>query len=410
MKNTFIQGKAPSERLPDDYSSLPHASLLFIIALATTTLLSQYGTPSAFFGWLIATLAIWIAYRLTTSSGARLILGILLISICLIQILFNRDGQIYVLLVVTVDVLFPFSERLTIGTVLGEIIVFAIYRFYTNSSTNSVLRTAQSLSDLVPVMTIPLLVAIILLFYVHTVHELVAKTKKLAQQTLVIESMTLSQERARMASDMHDSLGQYLSAIHLHEEAIRQMTDKKDIRIQRQFDSLEQITEEALGQIRQRARALNPAAFGDELTKESIHAFAESFKSTGLRVSAEVNGNLTYLPIVVKTLLYRALQETLTNVVRHAKATKAKIEINVSADIVTLIVSDNGIGLKSTNSVPTGHDASHSNNKKEVNELLGKGYGLSSLSTRICAMKGRLILMQDAEMHGAKIVVELPLN
>lgn len=362
----------------------------------TTLAYSAYGSPLLFFGFIALTLGAWFAYRLMSTRNQGLVAGWLLIAICAAQIVFNQDGQIYLLLVVTVDVLFVCVQRFSWIAVGVELLGFLIYRAESHFMMSQTVSSAvvSSLLD----MAIPVLVAVALLLYGRAIRQLTTQNMRLRRQSIAIENLALSRERARMASEMHDSIGQYLSAIHLQEQGAERCADPENTKLTKHLDAIEATSREALQQVRQEARALDPSAFGEQLTNASVHALADSFKSTSLNVEAAVKGDISRLSTIEKTILYRALQETLTNVVRHAKATCARIEVNVSANTVSLVVSDDGVGMRPSD---------ESNCDKNAQ---GMGYGLSSLSKRLVAVGGRLTIGADSTLGGSKVSVVIPID
>ncbi|MDF7640903.1 sensor histidine kinase [Bifidobacterium sp. ESL0784] len=375
---------------------IPYSVALFIVAFVTTLVYSAYGSPLLFFGFIGLTLGVWCAYRLVSTRSAGLAIGWLLIAICTAQIVFNQDGQIYLLLVVTVDVLFACAQCYSWIAVGIELLGFLVYRAVSHFMVPQLVSSAvvSSLLD----MAIPILVAVALLLYGRAIRQLTVQNVKLERQSVVIENLALSRERARMASEMHDSIGQHLSAIHLQEQGAKRCADPENAKLAKHLDAIETTSREALQQVRQEARALDPSAFGEQLTNASVRALADSFTSTSLNVEAAVKGDISQLPTVEKTVLYRALQETLTNVVRHAKATRARIEVTVSVNVVSLVVSDNGIGMGPVD------DTNQDRNAQSL------GYGLSSLSKRLSANGGSLTIGRDRTLGGAKVSAIIPID
>ncbi|WEV68343.1 sensor histidine kinase [Bifidobacterium sp. ESL0769] len=375
---------------------IPYSVVLFVVAFVTTLVYSAYGSPLLFFGFIVLTLGLWCAYRMVPTRTLGLVIGWLLIAICAAQIVFNQDGQIYLLLVVTVDVLFTCAHRYSWIAVSLELLGFLIYRavshFKVPQPVSSIV--VSSLLD----MAIPILLAVALLLYGRAIRQLTEQNVKLERQSIVIEDLALSRERARMASEMHDSIGQYLSAIHLQEQGAKRCADLKNTKLVKHLDAIETTSREALQQVRQEARALDPSAFGEQLTNASVQALADSFTSTSLNVEANIKGDISQLPTVEKTILYRALQETLTNVVRHAKATRACIEVTVSANMVSLVVADDGMGMEPVD------DTNRDKNAQ------GSGYGLSSLSKRLSAIGGTLTIGRDHNLGGSKVSVVIPID
>lgn len=236
-----------------------------------------------------------------------------------------------------------------------------------------------------------------ILFMVYTVQseKLQRANEQLQDNIQQIESLTLSRERARMASEMHDSIGQQLTAIHYaHESAANattaatSLTEAERAAISKPIARADEIAEDALSEVRQMARALDPAAFGQTLTNESIDAMARSFGQAGLEMQTDITGEVGLLGSDEQTLLFRALQETLTNAVRHAHATKVRLTIAVGGHETTLRVEDDGPGIDAD-------DIDH-------------GFGLASLRQRMEQIGGNLKLGESQSLGGASITVTIP--
>lgn len=376
------------ERKP---GSLPYVGLVEVASFCCSFLWSKYGNPLNFFLFQTVMVSAWLGYRLIRRRIPALICGGLLIAVCLAATLFDNPPQMFLTTIVTVDVLFAFPEIWTWVAVGGEIGVYILHMAWRGE------WRRDSWGDTVLNLALIVFFAVAFLFYARASRLLIEKNRQLARQSLTIESLALAKERAEMASQMHDSIGQYLSAMHMELEAA-QRTLHKGSSIDRALTHVikaEDIDKKALAQVRQQARALNPAAFGGELTKESIVGLADSFESTGLHVTATVNGSLEGLSSQNKVLIYRALQETLTNVVRHAHASSASIVIDLAPRTLRLCVTDDGVGpgKGSGRFVP--------------------GFGLSSLEQRVKDLGGFLQVgpAETAESsRGTRVILSLPLT
>lgn len=392
---------------------IPHSATMFVVALVTVLLLSGYGSPVALFGWIAVTLVAWASYRFVPSQRVGLACGILLIAVVAAQLFYNPNAQIYLLIIASVDVLFAYPEIVSWIVVAVELLGYAAYRLAVVPHLHTTVTPTDTLDGLV----LAALMATTLLLYARSIRQLAYRNRLLRRQSATIESLTLSRERARMASHMHDDIGQSLSAIHLEEEATRRslagMTDEAHAnRALKHLDAIEHVSRDALTQVRQQARALNPEAFGDDLTARTIQSLADSFQSTGLEVTTDVHGAVERIPIEAKVLLYSALQESLTNVVRHARARQAVIHMVVSAHEVTLSVDDDGVGIASSMGSSGHTSTSQSDDAKERADSMKvpQGYGLNALRRRTEAMGGSLTVSDKSALGGASVGISIPLE
>lgn len=238
-----------------------------------------------------------------------------------------------------------------------------------------------------------------ILFMVYTVQssKLQQANERLKHDVDTIESLTLSRERASMASEMHDSIGQQLTAMHYaHESALNataaaeNLTDDERKSIDKPIQRADNIAKGALSEVRQMARALDPAAFGQKLTNVSIEAMARSFGDAGLDMHTDIIGDISLLDADEQTLVFRALQETLTNAVRHAHATNVRLTIVVGGKSLTLSVEDDGPGIDAD-------DIDH-------------GFGLAALRKRAERVGGTLTIGESHELGGASVTLTIPLT
>jgi two-component system sensor histidine kinase UhpB len=149
-------------------------------------------------------------------------------------------------------------------------------------------------------------------------------------------------ERRRVASDLHDEIGQSLTALVLQ----LKQTANRDIPDQAAVRELVAAAEEILGEVRSVARRLRPEALDDLGLRSALLALAARLEEAGgLSVDVRVAPDLTSLPDEVELVIYRVAQESLTNVLRHAAADHASVELRSGSEGVILEVSDDGSGF-----------------------------------------------------------------
>ena len=152
-------------------------------------------------------------------------------------------------------------------------------------------------------------------------------------------------ERTRIARDVHDTLAQGFTAVALHIEAgLSQLApdDEARVPLRRALDVARQGIDEA----RRSIRELRPTPMENRPLSESIGALSRQFTAdTGIRVRLEIS-DVGALPPDVETELYRIAGEALTNIGRHAAAREAAIRLEGSRTRVRLIISDSGAGFQ----------------------------------------------------------------
>ncbi len=154
-------------------------------------------------------------------------------------------------------------------------------------------------------------------------------------------------ERKRIARELHDSLGQYLTALQLGLSAIGRRC-AADPDALGELAKLRDLTEEIGGEVNRMAWELRPTALDDLGLETAITQYLEEWgERSRLHFELQVNLGDRRLPQTVETTVYRALQEAVTNVVRHADADRVAVILEATGHQLQLIVEDDGKGFPS---------------------------------------------------------------
>jgi signal transduction histidine kinase len=198
------------------------------------------------------------------------------------------------------------------------------------------------------------------------------------------------EERQRLSRELHDDLGQALTT---HLLALRNLQEDLSIPVETMFERLQALYEQSYEvsvKIRRLARDLRPPVLDALGLKVAMQTYCTEFtRRTHLPVIFEADASLPELPDAYNITLYRALQEALTNVVKHAKASQVWVELSAEENTVTLTVQDNGIGFR--------EDRSTAN-----------GIGLTGLRERITIAGGTLNISSTPK-HGTILTAQFPL-
>ena len=135
-----------------------------------------------------------------------------------------------------------------------------------------------------------------------------------------VRELTLTEERARIAREIHDSVGHHLTAVKLQAEAAVKTAEKRPEKAREQMERARDLAAQAFEEVHRSVRALKPPAIGERSGAGALRALARSFEGTGFEVAFEVVGDERELPEEAELVLYRALQEGLTNAARHSNA------------------------------------------------------------------------------------------
>lgn len=149
-------------------------------------------------------------------------------------------------------------------------------------------------------------------------------------------------ERLRIARELHDELGQTLTAVALRAEHGAQLKGAEHP----EFAEMAEIVQRSLADVRRISLELRPGALEELGLLNAIISLCERVsKQTEMRVRRDLHGPVPDLPVDVELAIYRIAQEALTNAVRHARASEVTVSLNPTDRELELSVTDNGTGL-----------------------------------------------------------------
>jgi signal transduction histidine kinase len=197
------------------------------------------------------------------------------------------------------------------------------------------------------------------------------------------------EERRRLARELHDETGQALASILLGLKTLEEASDVTELRDR--VEALRSRVVETLQDVRRLAVELRPAALDDFGLEPALERLASGFaEQTGLKVELESRLHDDRLPPEVETVLYRIVQEALTNIVKHANAGRVSIVVTQRAGSVGAIVEDDGRGF-------------------DPEQDTNGGIGLIGMRERVELLDGSMAI-ESAEGKGTTLVVEVPLR
>ncbi|MER7766202.1 histidine kinase [Kitasatospora sp. NPDC096140] len=162
----------------------------------------------------------------------------------------------------------------------------------------------------------------------------------------------VAEERARIAREMHDILAHAVSLMVIQAEAGPVVVHSDPDRAIRAFDTIADAGRDAMVQLRRVLGVLKDPEAGRQLAPQprlaELADVAERVRGAGLRVELELPEEKGALPADVEAAAYRIVQEALTNTVKHAGADRVAIRVRRSAEVLEVVVSDNGRGVPPT--------------------------------------------------------------
>jgi signal transduction histidine kinase len=194
-------------------------------------------------------------------------------------------------------------------------------------------------------------------------------------------------ERRRIARELHDETGQALTSLLL---GLRAAQDAKDEAARNEaLESLRALASATLQDVRRLAVDLRPKALDDFGLVAALERLVEGLRErTGMTIEFEASLDVR-LPAEVETAVYRIVQEALTNIVKHARATTVSVLVAQRKTGVTAVIEDNGAGFSPGEP--------------------GEGFGLLSMRERASLVGGHLII-ESRPGGGTTIAAEVPVE
>ncbi|HSM99586.1 MAG TPA: sensor histidine kinase [Rudaea sp.] len=152
-----------------------------------------------------------------------------------------------------------------------------------------------------------------------------------------VRKLAATAERERIGRDLHDLLGHTLSLITLKSELANKLFDRDAVAAKREMLDVEHVARDALAQVRRAVTGIRAAGFAAELASAKL-----LLESNGVHLDYEL-ADLA-IPVEVETALAMTVREAVTNIQRHARATRASIVLAGEGKSLTLRIADNGRG------------------------------------------------------------------
>ncbi|MBV7335002.1 sensor histidine kinase [Chloroflexi bacterium TSY] len=179
-------------------------------------------------------------------------------------------------------------------------------------------------------------------------HEAqVAANEKLTQYAAAVEQLTVSQERNRLARELHDTLAHSLSAIAVQLQAVSSLWDADKAKAQAILAKAEKLADDGLVEARRALQDLRATPLEDFGLLIALRELAESAaERADLTATIDIPSSAIPLPNHIEQSVYRILQEALENVVRHARARHLTVQMMQTSDRFACLVADDGRGFE----------------------------------------------------------------
>ena len=202
------------------------------------------------------------------------------------------------------------------------------------------------------------------------------------------------EERSRISRDLHDGIGQLLTALKIQLELLEREAAGMTA-VAARIASSRELAETALAEVRQLSHVLRPQMLDELGLEPTLRWLARTFqKRTGVAVEVSIEGEENRAGPDLETLVYRVVQEALTNVARHSGAVAATVTLSREPGRVVVRVEDRGAGFRPETLLSASDE--------------DRGFGVRAMKDRVESVGGRFSI-RSTPGKGTVVEAELPL-
>lgn len=236
------------------------------------------------------------------------------------------------------------------------------------------------------IASIGIILAIVVWFNVHE-HRLADENlKELSHKTVQHQE----EERRRVSRELHDGINQLLVSVKYRLETAIKLAPQSDNLIKEPLTRAEEVLNRAIKEVRRISHDLRPSVLDDLGLKAALQYLMTDFRERhDILTFIDISEPQSEISEEVATTLYRIVQEALSNIEKHAKASRVGLSLEEDAEGLALCISDNGVGLE----------------KKEAYSRTG--IGLRNMRERVEFLGGRFEVL-SGQIKGTRIVATFP--
>ena len=226
-----------------------------------------------------------------------------------------------------------------------------------------------------------------------SIHEREEANRQLQKYANEVEELTVDRERTRMAREIHDTLGHYLTILSIQLETIGKLQERDPARAIVEVAEARRVAAQSMQEVRNAVAALRPSSIATLSLPEALTQLASEFRNTAsdTELTLDLETQLPPLSPDVQLALYRAAQEALTNIRKHSHATKVLIRLRYEKNEIELVVLNNGESAIENERRPS-----------------GSGFGLVGLRERVELLGGH-VTYGNQEAQGYRVAIHIPL-
>jgi two-component system sensor histidine kinase UhpB len=227
----------------------------------------------------------------------------------------------------------------------------------------------------------------------NAINKLISRLEISQQENYALTQHTLriqEDERQRLAQDLHDELGQSLTAIKVMTATIEKINDKQNPLVKQSTESIIEICDHLMNVVRSMMQQLHPLTLTELGLKAALDELCDSWRlrCPTLQIDFQCDKAIEQCPTTINIHLFRIIQECLTNVFRHAHAEKVSIILAIKFNKnLLLTIMDNGQGCEMSN--------------------IKNGFGLLSMQERVRSLNGEFKIETNLK-QGTTICVSIP--
>lgn len=211
--------------------------------------------------------------------------------------------------------------------------------------------------------------------------------RKSDKELRILSNQLLSaeeKERKRMARELHDGIGQSLSAIKFSvENSLRELNGRPDLSDLASLEAVIPLTQKTIEEVRRIVQDLRPSILDDLGILATIAWFCREFQTvySSIQIKTQLDITEDDIPLPLKTTIYRVLQEALNNVAKHSEADRVELSLRNGSDKIALTIMDNGRGFDLENTISL--------------KPSQRGFGLASMRERAQLSGGRFDIRSE---------------
>lgn len=224
-------------------------------------------------------------------------------------------------------------------------------------------------------------------------YERKLKTSEEKYRRLALHLQTIREdERTKIARDIHDQLGQLLTALYFEISSIRTMKKIEKQELDNRLDSINNLIDNLIESVQRISSELRPAILDDLGLIPAIEWEVSNFQNrTQIETKLNIKVEQHNFSKKTSTVIFRILQEALTNVARHSKASKVSIDLSIKNGYFIMVIKDNGIGIT----------------KEKFSDP--KSIGIMGMKERAYSIKGDLEIESEVK-KGTSVILTIPIN